>query len=90
MARGATGYATWTSPDAPTKELDTATCVHCNNVFFINPRESASDAGGWCLNCNKPICKACAGNPECVPFLRKIERMEARDRLHRQICGDYR
>jgi hypothetical protein len=84
--RNATGYGTWTGPGV-NDEADSFTCVHCNSVVFVKPFQSAADAGGWCMNCAKPICMACADQGQCTPFLRKIEQEEARDRLHRQICG---
>ncbi len=80
------GYATWTG-DGATIERDTLTCSHCNNVFFVEPGQSAADAGGWCLQCMKPICSGCAEKRECVPFERLLEQQEARDRLRRQIAG---
>jgi len=83
----ATGYATWTGEGGLQKEQDTFTCVHCNSIVFVQPFQAASDAGGWCMNCSKPICATCADDGRCTPFLRKIEEIEARDRLHRQICG---
>lgn len=82
------GYAIWTDPNKPTIERDSFTCVHCNNIVFVEPRQAPSDAGGWCMQCNKPICQNCAKDGRCIPFLRKIDQEEAMDRLHRQILGD--
>lgn len=31
------GYATWTDPDAPLVERDTATCGHCNCIVHVKP-----------------------------------------------------
>lgn len=89
--RNAGGYAVWTYDiTGGNKERDTFTCVHCNSIVFVEPFQAAADSGGWCMSCAKPICKNCAADGQCEPFLRRIEQEEARDRLHRQIRGDYK
>lgn len=84
------GLAEWTSPDGATRRLKTITCFHCNSVFVIPEGATATEAGGWCGMCAKPICSACSDVPECVPFERRCDQIEARDRLQRQIVGEYR
>jgi hypothetical protein len=84
------GVAEWTYPDAPTERLKTFTCSHCNNVVIIRAGATATEMGGWCGMCSKPICAACTNNPACVPFERRCDAIEARDRLRRQLDGIYR
>lgn len=80
------GYGVLTSPHAPTRELDTCTCKHCNRVFVVRSSAPAipAEVGGWCGLCARMICGRCAGKP-CVPFERQLEQMEARGRLLRQV-----
>jgi hypothetical protein len=89
------GYALVTSP-TPTKlyldrlrceevgagtyEADTFTCVHCNRVVHTKPRTQADEY--FCRNCMAPICPPCADHP-CIPFLKKVEAMEARELARR-------
>ena len=70
------GYAVITSPDG-VREADTTTCAHCQHVTHIKAFARAEDIGGWCRLCAKPVCAKCAGG-DCDPFLKKIEREEAR------------
>lgn len=82
--RRAGGYATISEPGKRIQEADTFTCIHCNSVVIVPPKASASDMGGWCMMCAKPVCKRCAGKG-CSPFLKQIEKSEARDRMLRAI-----
>jgi hypothetical protein len=84
--RRAQGYATIIEPGKATIEKDSFTCVHCNSVVFVSPMRDASEVGGFCMLCMKHICSACASTGACDPFEKKLERMEARDRLLR-ACG---
>jgi hypothetical protein len=86
------GYAIIVDPyQSQPKECDTFTCSHCNRVIFIKPRMDAADMGGFCTLCTKHICKLCAGSGErgddgkCIPFEKKMEAMERRDRLMRAL-----
>jgi hypothetical protein len=74
------GYARIVEPDRPTRELDTFTCAHCNRVTHVAPRARPEDIGGLCKQCMGLICPACVGGA-CVPFLKRLEQMEARARL---------
>ena len=69
-----------------TREADTLTCAHCQRVMVI--RSSSPElppyVGETCRKCMKKICPLCMGK-DCEPFIKKIERMEARDRLLRSI-----
>lgn len=64
------GYAHWFNGDIGVgdKERDTFTCPHCNGVVFVEPFAAATESGGWCGRCAKPICKRCAAHGECIPF----------------------
>jgi len=79
-ARREQGVAEWTHAGGATNTLATFTCCHCNNVTIVPPRAAADDLGGFCRQCMKQTCKACASGA-CVPFERKLEQIEARGRL---------
>jgi len=74
------GYAVWFGGEGPVRESDTLTCVHCNTVFFVVPRQDLADLGGFCRQCMWHTCRACADKP-CAPFEKKLEAIERRDRL---------
>lgn len=91
------GYATIVSPagsvanfdrfrcetiSAGTYETDTATCGHCNSVRHIKAMRPMDEFGSFCRNCMKYTCPTCADGP-CIPFEKKIEAMENRDRIRR-------
>jgi hypothetical protein len=91
------GYAIITSPDsqtvnfdrrrcenvsAGTYETDTFTCCHCNRVIHVKPRTPMDEFGSMCRNCMKMVCPKCAAGA-CVPFEKKLEQMEHRDRMLR-------
>jgi hypothetical protein len=78
----ASGYVSIVSPDKPTVEGDTLQCVHCGGHFYTKPGSGMQR--GWCTRCKGPHCgrNNCW---ECVPFMKKIEEMERRQRFHRQI-----
>jgi hypothetical protein len=94
------GYATFVSPDAPVVERDTAQCCHCSTIIFVKPGSATTvylipqllgpdreEPGASCYNCMKPVCLRCHAKGRCLPFERKIERMEARSRLRRAGRG---
>lgn len=83
--RKAQGYAVLFGPNDSTRECDTFTCAHCQFVVFVKPKCDPSEAGGFCRLCFKHICGPCADKGACDPFEKKLERMEARGRLMRQI-----
>jgi hypothetical protein len=74
------GYACITAPDAPTQEFDTFTCAHCNRITHVRARQDPADIGGLCRQCMGLICPRCVGEP-CVPFLKRLDDMEARARF---------
>lgn len=80
------GYAVWSAPTG-VREKDTFSCCHCNKVVFVEPRQSATDAGGWCMRCARNTCGPCADLGRCTPLEKRIEQMEARGRLLKEVCG---
>jgi hypothetical protein len=78
------GYACISDPDTGVTELDTFTCAHCNTVKHVKPQQRPEDIGGLCKQCMGLICPKCVGEP-CVPFLKRLEQMEARDRFRRAL-----
>lgn len=85
--RNAQGYAVWTGPSGPPKECDTFTCSHCNKIVFVPPKADPSTLGGFCRLCMKNICGPCHQEGSCKPFEKKLEEIEARDRMRRAITG---
>lgn len=63
-------------------EIDTYSCFHCNRVIHVKPMMDPADMGGLCKICMKLICPHCL-NQGCVPFEKKLEMMEDRDRTLR-------
>jgi hypothetical protein len=70
------------------QEAETQLCAHCQRLMII--RASSPDMkpyyGEVCRKCMKRICPLCLGK-SCVPFMRQIEKMEARDRMLRNILN---
>jgi hypothetical protein len=64
--RNAQGYATITGPEG-TKESDTFTCFHCQQIVHVKPMMDAADLGGLCKVCKRLICSRCVGGT-CTPF----------------------
>ncbi len=93
--RRAGGYAVIVSPDpqrvnfdglrceeigAGIYEVDTFRCIHCMRTVHVPAKSQGDDY--FCRNCMAPICPPCADYP-CIPFMKKIEAMEERDRVLR-------
>lgn len=79
--RNPQGYGTIFGP-CGTEEYDTTTCYHCNTVNRILPKMRPEDMGGLCKMCMKLICAKCVDGP-CVPFEKRLEQVEERDRALR-------
>jgi len=79
MGRAA-GHVSVVEPGKPTVEGDTLQCVHCGCHFFTKP--GSGKQRGWCMRCNGPHCGR-ANCWECVPFMKRIEQQEARERISR-------
>ncbi len=62
------------------QERDTFTCRHCGSVTFVEPFQSPSDAGGWCMCCDKLICLNCVDVGECRPFEKHLDAIERAER----------
>ena len=91
--RNPQGYAVLTDPGAArlNEERDTFTCAHCRRVVHVRPMCNPEDMGGRCLQCEDGhgrglICKGCVGKP-CTPFMRALEKQEARERLWSAACA---
>jgi hypothetical protein len=82
------GYMTVTEPDKATIERDTFTCGHCNGIVIVLPNQPPEDMGGQCKLCMSLTCAHCTGLGRCDPFEKKLERMEAKDRLYRAARGE--
>lgn len=82
--RNPQGYATWTTPER-TVERDSFTCHHCGRITIVPPKADPANLGGLCKQCMGLICPRCTTDPRCVPLLKRIEQMEARDRLRRAV-----
>lgn len=93
------GYAVIVSPDvqrvnfdgfryeeigAGRYEADTFSCAHCNRVIHVPARSQGDEY--FCRNCMARICSPCADHP-CIPFMKKIEQAEERDRIRRMYEG---
>jgi hypothetical protein len=77
--RNPQGYATIVDPDVGgVRECDTTTCGHCNAITHVKPKMRPEDMGGLCKACMKLICAKCVDHGTCDPFLKKLERAEAR------------
>ena len=71
------GYLVVTGPDGMI-ERDTVQCVHCNAHYIVRP--GSGKRRGWCTLCAGATCGKEACIP-CVPFEKKLEAFEARERL---------
>ena len=62
-------------------EADTWCCTHCNHQVHA-PLRAQDTEYFFCRNCMSRICGPCADHP-CIPFMKKIEQHEERDRMLR-------
>lgn len=67
-----------------TAEGETLSCVHCQRTWAIQPGSGRSR--GFCFHCMGPTCGG-AGCQTCTPFERRLEIVEQRHRLWRQMEG---
>jgi hypothetical protein len=92
------GYATFSSPDAPVVERDTAVCGHCNRIVFVKPGTALTTylipqlngpdkeaPGAMCRQCMRQVCLPCHAQGRCTPLERRLERMEARGRFLKSV-----
>jgi hypothetical protein len=77
------GYLIITGPDG-TQEADTLQCCHCNAHYVVRP--GSGKRRGWCALCAGTTCGKPACVP-CIPFERKLDAQEARERSLRSLLG---
>lgn len=65
-----------------TAEIDCFTCFHCNSIVKVMPKADMDRTGSMCRQCMKMVCARCAPRG-CVPFEKKLDAMEKRDRALR-------
>lgn len=56
------------------REYDTFTCWHCNSIVIVDRK----DKGGFCMRCMRQICAACVSNGRCIPFEKRLARIEGK------------
>ena len=61
------------------REVETFTCCHCNGISDVPPPDATEV--GFCNRCMSRECLPCARKNKCIPFEKKLEKMEARGRL---------
>jgi hypothetical protein len=87
--RRAQGYGLTTMDGKVIEEEDSFTCVHCNTIVFVKPKQDPAEMGGVCRLCSglSPayICQHCEGLGTCDPFEKKLLRMEARGKLMKAV-----
>lgn len=54
--------------------------LHVDPVTRKYEIQTREDPGAFCRGCMKPICLTCEKDGRCIPFMRRIEQMEARGR----------
>ena len=76
------GYLLKTDEAGRKVEGDTLSCKHCQKMWVV--QKGRGRERGWCMNCYGPTCgsKECR---ECVPFMRKMEKMIQKDILFRSL-----
>ncbi len=78
----------------PTIERDTVTCGHCQMLVFVKPGTASTtylipqlqgpdieEPGAMCRVCMRAVCLRCHDKGNCEVWEKKIEKMEARQRL---------
>lgn len=81
------GYEVVTGPDGRRVEQETFTCGHCSQIVTVPNRAAADEVGGFCRVCMSMVCPGCLATDRCDPYERKLERIEARERLLRSVLG---
>lgn len=78
---GSLGYLVQENVDTGKREeTDTFTCGHCNKMVLIKAKRAVI-AIRKCGGCQRHVCAACHGMAKCDVIEKKLERIEARDRL---------
>ena len=93
MRRKARGYLITFDPRyANPLEVDTFTCLHCQEVIDKPPYKQPTDdvngrvLGGYCHKCDGPICPACIGKP-CVPIEKWLDMIETKLHYDKVLGG---
>ena len=92
------GYVTIANPDGRMTERDSIICGHCQQIVMVKPGTAATtylipqvagpateEPGAMCRVCMRSVCLRCHAHGRCIPFERRIERMESRARLQAQV-----
>ena len=80
-------YAIITDPYAPVRESATYNCCHCQYVVHVH--FGSGKERGHCYLCDAPTCGKQNCMTSCHPFLKKIEEIENRYRLHKALAVGY-
>jgi hypothetical protein len=76
--------------DGRTRYGETYTCAHCNSVVEYRDNMGQNDKLVFCPMEHTPICPKCAARAGktasgCEVFEKKMEKIEARDRMLRSM-----
>lgn len=74
----ALGFQVTTDPSGKETIRETFTCPHCGRPT-LKPR--GGEDNGWCHMCFRMTCIRCGKIDRCVPFEKRLERIEARAKL---------
>lgn len=86
------GYTTVTEEDGTlSREADTFTCAHGNEIVLVPPGHDPMTVGAFCRCCMKQICEKCAAEMNrtlrCIPFEKRLEKMESKDKFRKALTG---
>lgn len=81
------GYAVWVTDGRVEREADTVTCCHCGGVVLLHDAVGSAreNVVGYCSLCDAKTCASCAAKRECKPFEKKLNILEARSALLREL-----
>lgn len=71
------------------RETDLAQCNHCQSQFDVRPKESVTDAGGYCTNCDGLVCPRCANirwlEGRCETWEQALDREETEQKMLNEL-----
>jgi len=76
------GHARYLDEYGKETVIETLTCPHCNKIYR---RPKPGEPSGFCHMCFCPVCLECGKSDRCDPFEKKLDRLEARARLLREV-----
>lgn len=81
------GYLLITDPDGGNRHLerDCYTCRHCSRIVTVEPFCSPTDIGRRCGSCDGLLCPRCSMQDACTHVEKRLETIERRDRLLRDM-----